>query len=88
MKIGSDGKESLTTTATGPMTQARWYSTGVALPDGTVAAFSGATADDVDKAFRLQRLEDRPHGTIGTLHAVADRHERDPGLARGRRRLR
>ena len=48
VKIGGDGTESLTTTATGSMTQSRWYSTAVALPDGTVAAFSGATADDVD----------------------------------------
>lgn len=60
VKIGSDGKESLTTTATGPMTQARWYSTGVALPDGTVAAFSGATADDVDApglGFAIKQAE-------------------------------
>ncbi|MBV8693690.1 MAG: galactose oxidase, partial [Actinobacteria bacterium] len=48
VKIGSDGKESLTTTPTGSMTQARWYSTAVVLPDETVAAFSGASADDVD----------------------------------------
>ena len=48
IKIGGDGTESLTTTATGSLNQARWYSTAVALPDGTVAAFSGADADDVD----------------------------------------
>ncbi|HZQ87431.1 MAG TPA: galactose oxidase-like domain-containing protein [Acidimicrobiales bacterium] len=60
VKIGKDGSETLSTTATGAMTQARWYSTGVALPDGTVAAFSGATADDVDApglGFAIKQAE-------------------------------
>ena len=40
--------DSLTTTATGNLNNARWYSSGVALPDGTVMAFSGANRDEVD----------------------------------------
>jgi hypothetical protein len=45
--IGADGAESLTTTPTGPMNQGRWYTTGVALPDGSVLAVNGATLDEV-----------------------------------------
>jgi hypothetical protein len=41
------GKETLSTKATGPLNNGRWYSTGVQLPDGTVFAVSGATLDEV-----------------------------------------
>ena len=34
--------------ATSPLNNARWYSTGVLLPDGTVFAVSGADRDEVD----------------------------------------
>jgi hypothetical protein len=47
VKIGGDGKETLSTKATGPLNQRRWYSTGVQLPDGTVFAVSGASLDEV-----------------------------------------
>lgn len=40
--------DALTTAATGDLSQARWYGTGVGLPDGTVAVFSGANRDEVD----------------------------------------
>ncbi len=36
-----------TTEATGPLNNARWYSTGVTLPTGQVLAFSGASNDEV-----------------------------------------
>jgi hypothetical protein len=47
VSIGADGKEALATTATGPMSQGRWYGTGVSLPDGSVLAVNGATLDEV-----------------------------------------
>jgi hypothetical protein len=45
--IGSDGKENLTSAATGSLGRARWYSAGVTLPTGQVLAFSGADRDEV-----------------------------------------
>ena len=45
--IGADGAETLTTAITDPMTNGRWYTTGVALPDGSVFAVNGATIDEV-----------------------------------------
>jgi hypothetical protein len=45
--VGKDGKESLATTVTDPLSQGRWYSSGVALPDGSVFAVSGASLDEV-----------------------------------------
>jgi hypothetical protein len=39
--------DSLSTKATGDLNHPRWYSSGVQLPDGTVAAFSGADRDEV-----------------------------------------
>jgi hypothetical protein len=41
------GAETLTTTATDPLTNPRWYTTGVALPDGSVLAVNGASLDEV-----------------------------------------
>ncbi|MEY2479029.1 MAG: hypothetical protein QOG87_4344 [Actinomycetota bacterium] len=41
------GTESLSTTATGPMNNGRWYTTGVALPDGSVLGVNGASIDEV-----------------------------------------
>jgi hypothetical protein len=38
----------VTTTATGDLNDARWYSTAVLLPTGQVMAFSGADRDEVD----------------------------------------
>jgi hypothetical protein len=40
--------DTLKTTATGNMNTGRWYSSAVQLPDGTVAAFSGADRDEVE----------------------------------------
>jgi hypothetical protein len=45
--VGADGTESLATTSTGSLSQGRWYSTGVLLPDGSVFAVSGADVDEV-----------------------------------------
>ncbi len=45
--VSTDGEMSLSTRATGPLTNARWYSTGVVLPTGQVAVFSGANRDEV-----------------------------------------
>jgi hypothetical protein len=45
--LGADGSETLSTTVTEPFTNGRWYSTGVALPDGSVFAVNGATIDEV-----------------------------------------
>jgi Domain of unknown function (DUF1929) len=39
--------DSFSSTATGPLTQPRWFTTGVLLPTGKVMTFSGATADEV-----------------------------------------
>ncbi|CAN5568016.1 hypothetical protein BH20ACT2_BH20ACT2_13090 [soil metagenome] len=45
--MGDDGSETLSSRATGPLAQPRWYGTGVQLPTGEVLAFSGASADEV-----------------------------------------
>jgi hypothetical protein len=39
--------DAFSSTATGPLTRARWFSTAVMLPTGKVMSFSGATADEV-----------------------------------------
>jgi hypothetical protein len=43
----SGGEEALSTTPTGPLGRARWYSSAVTLPTGQVFAFSGADVDEV-----------------------------------------
>lgn len=43
----SGGQDKMTDAVTTPLNNARWYSTGVVIPDGTVLAFSGATSDEV-----------------------------------------
>ena len=43
----TNGGTKFTTEATGPMSNGRWYSTGVTLPTGQVLAFSGADRDEV-----------------------------------------
>ncbi|MBV9284773.1 MAG: DUF1929 domain-containing protein [Acidimicrobiia bacterium] len=40
--------DALSTKQTGNLAEGRWYSTAVQLPDGTVAAFSGADRDEVE----------------------------------------
>ena len=42
----ADG-DAFSSTATGPLTQPRWFSTGVLLPTGKVMTFSGANRDEV-----------------------------------------
>src|SRR5437763_12070023 len=49
--------DSLTTKTTGNLRTGRWYSTAVQLPDGTVAAFSGADRDDVETPGTEMRLK-------------------------------
>lgn len=44
---GKAGEESVELTAAGDLGRARWYSTAVPLPDGTVLAVSGADTDEV-----------------------------------------
>jgi hypothetical protein len=39
--------DAFSSTATGPLTRPRWFSTGVMLPTGKVMTFSGATVDEV-----------------------------------------
>jgi hypothetical protein len=46
-EVDTSAGDKVTTTATGPLTQPRWYGTGVVLPTGEVAAFSGADRDEV-----------------------------------------
>jgi len=43
----ANGVTTFASEATGPMTNGRWYSTGVTLPTGEVLAFSGADRDEV-----------------------------------------
>lgn len=45
--IDGSGKESLASTATGPLNAPRWYGSGVLLPTGEVMVFSGANRDEV-----------------------------------------
>jgi hypothetical protein len=45
--IDDAGHESLASHATGPLTQPRWYGSGVLLPTGEVMTFSGANRDEV-----------------------------------------
>lgn len=45
--IAEDGSERLSSTATGSLTQPRWYGSGVLLPSGEVMVFSGADKDEV-----------------------------------------
>jgi hypothetical protein len=45
--IGPGDTESFSSTPTGPLHNARWFSTGVLLPTGQVMAFSGANRDEV-----------------------------------------
>ncbi len=44
---GDAGKETLETVSAGAMGRARWFSTAVPLPDGTVLAVSGGDVDEV-----------------------------------------
>ena len=46
-KIAGDPSNAVTSTATGNLNNARWYTTGVGLPDGSVFAVSGADTDEV-----------------------------------------
>lgn len=43
----SGATPAMTSAAVGSLNNARWYPSGVGLPDGSVMAFSGATADEV-----------------------------------------
>jgi len=45
--IGATGSETLSSESTGPLHTARWYPSGVLLPNGEVMAFSGADIDEV-----------------------------------------
>ena len=45
--VDTANSDDLSTTSTGPLGRARWYSTAVPLPDGTVYAVSGADIDEV-----------------------------------------
>jgi len=46
--IQTDGSLKHSSRLTGSLQSSRWYSTGVLLPDGSVAAFNGADRDEVD----------------------------------------
>ena len=45
--VDTSGTDTMSTHATADLNEARWYSTGVALPTGQVLAFSGANRDEV-----------------------------------------
>ncbi|MGH2747723.1 MAG: galactose oxidase-like domain-containing protein [Actinomycetota bacterium] len=45
--FADDGTETMSSRATGSLNEERWYSTGVLLPTGEVAIFSGADRDEV-----------------------------------------
>jgi hypothetical protein len=45
--LGPTGSETLSSESTGPLRNARWYPSGVLLPNGQVMAFSGADIDEV-----------------------------------------
>jgi galactose oxidase-like protein len=52
--------DAFSSASTGPLSQPRWYSTGVLLPTGKVMAFSGANRDEVDApgtAFPIKQAE-------------------------------
>lgn len=55
---GKAGEETLTTVGAGDMGRARWYSTAVPLPDGTVLALSGADVDEVTSPGREQPIRE------------------------------
>jgi len=69
--------DAFTSTATAPLNNARWYSTGVALPTGQVIAFSGANRDEVDgpsSGFPVHQAElfDPAKGTWSRLASGID----------------
>ncbi len=47
LSTASAGPPAMTSEATGPLNQARWYGSGVLTPTGEVVALSGASADEV-----------------------------------------
>ncbi len=74
--------DAFSSTATGPLTKARWYSTAVLLPTGKVMAFSGATADEVvapGTGFAIKQAEQFDPETgkwapMATAHAERTYH--------------
>jgi hypothetical protein len=58
--IAADGRASSVSRLTGPLTNARWYTSGVLLPTGEVFAVSGADRDEVATpglGFAVKRAE-------------------------------
>jgi len=58
--IDSANNDSFSSTPTGPLNNARWFSTAVVLPTGNVLAFNGANRDDVllpGTSFPVQQTE-------------------------------
>ena len=69
----SGGADTWSNQATGSLNNARWYSTAVVLPDESVMAFSGATADEVvapGTAMPVKQAE-RYDPATGTWTAMA-----------------
>jgi hypothetical protein len=71
------GGERFTSNATGPLVNARWFSTAVVLPTGHVAAFNGTNRDDVlgpGTSFPVTQAEmfDPPSGTWSPLASTTD----------------
>jgi hypothetical protein len=69
--------DAFTSTATGPLKQPRWFSTGVMLPTGKVMTFSGATVDEVvapGTGFPIKQAEQFDPET-GKWTAMATAHE-------------
>jgi galactose oxidase-like protein len=69
--------DAFSSASTGPLSQPRWYSTGVLLPTGRVMAFSGANRDEVDApgtAFPIKQAEQFDPDT-GKWTPMATAHE-------------
>jgi Domain of unknown function (DUF1929) len=59
--VNTAKNDAFSSKATGPLNNARWFSTGVVLPTGNVLAFNGANRDDVllpGTSFPVQQTEE------------------------------
>ncbi|TMF48439.1 MAG: DUF1929 domain-containing protein, partial [Chloroflexi bacterium] len=75
----SSGDKMSSSIVTGPLNNARWYSTGVLLPDGTVFAVSGADRDEVDfpgSGMPVHQAEIFNPATNQWTAVASERHDR------------
>ena len=75
--VGGNATLSYTSRATGPLNAARWYGTGVLLPNGEVMVFSGADRDEVQgpgtgrPILRTERFDPEADGGKGRWDLMA-----------------